>query len=34
MKLNAAAEMIPVTWPEFGSIHHSRQSNKQQATQL
>ena len=21
MKLNAAAEMIPVTWPEFGQIH-------------
>ena len=21
MKLNAVAEMIPVTWPEFGSIH-------------
>ena len=21
MKLNAAAEMIPVTWPEFGGIH-------------
>ncbi len=21
MKLNAAAEMIPVTWPEFGSMH-------------
>ncbi len=21
MKLNAAAEMIPITWPEFGSIH-------------
>lgn len=21
MKLNAAAEMIPVTWPEFGKIH-------------
>ncbi|MET2853363.1 aminomethyl-transferring glycine dehydrogenase [Vibrio owensii] len=21
MKLNSAAEMIPVTWPEFGSIH-------------
>ncbi|WP_375748273.1 aminomethyl-transferring glycine dehydrogenase [Vibrio sp. HN007] len=21
MKLNAASEMIPVTWPEFGSIH-------------
>ena len=21
MKLNATAEMIPVTWPEFGGIH-------------
>ncbi|EGR0690671.1 glycine dehydrogenase (aminomethyl-transferring) [Vibrio parahaemolyticus] len=21
MKLNAAAEMLPITWPEFGSIH-------------
>ena len=21
MKLNAAAEMIPVTWPEFADIH-------------
>ncbi|OOI08520.1 aminomethyl-transferring glycine dehydrogenase [Vibrio sp. SALL6] len=21
MKLNAAAEMIPITWPEFGSMH-------------
>ncbi len=21
MKLNATAEMIPVTWPEFGSLH-------------
>ncbi|PSV49779.1 aminomethyl-transferring glycine dehydrogenase [Photobacterium indicum] len=21
MKLNAAAEMIPITWPEFGSLH-------------
>ena len=21
MKLNAAAEMLPVTWPEFGRIH-------------
>ncbi|WP_282175790.1 aminomethyl-transferring glycine dehydrogenase [Vibrio nereis] len=21
MKLNAAAEMIPITWPEFGAIH-------------
>ncbi|MFM2389681.1 MAG: hypothetical protein RLZZ437_1236 [Pseudomonadota bacterium] len=21
MKLNAAAEMMPITWPEFGSIH-------------
>ncbi len=21
MKLNAAAELYPVTWPEFGSVH-------------
>ena len=21
MKLNAAAEMIPITWPEFGNMH-------------
>src|SRR3546814_20143898 len=21
MKLNATAEMIPITWPEFGNIH-------------
>jgi glycine dehydrogenase len=21
MKLNATAEMIPVTWPEFGNLH-------------
>ena len=21
MKLNATAEMIPVTWPEFGEMH-------------
>ena len=21
MKLNATAEMIPVTWPEFGRLH-------------
>ncbi len=21
MKLNAAAEMMPITWPEFGSLH-------------
>ena len=21
MKLNAASEMIPVTWPEFGNLH-------------
>ena len=21
MKLNAAAEMMPVTWPEFGGVH-------------
>jgi glycine dehydrogenase len=21
MKLNATAEMIPITWPEFASVH-------------
>ena len=21
MKLNAAAEMMPITWPEFGALH-------------
>ena len=21
MKLNAASEMLPITWPEFGRIH-------------
>jgi len=21
MKLNATSEMIPLTWPEFGSLH-------------
>ena len=21
MKLNAAAEMMPLTWPEFGTLH-------------
>ena len=21
MKLNATAEMLPVTWPEFGALH-------------
>jgi glycine dehydrogenase len=21
MKLNAASEMLPVTWPEFGKLH-------------
>jgi len=21
MKLNAAAEMLPITWPEFGKLH-------------
>ena len=24
MKLNATAEMIPITWPEFSDVHRSR----------
>jgi glycine dehydrogenase len=28
MKLNATAEMIPVTWPEFGKLHPSRRSSR------
>jgi glycine dehydrogenase len=28
MKLNATAEMIPVTWPEFGKIHPFAPSNQ------
>ena len=27
MKLNAAVEMIPVSWPEFGNIHPFAPSN-------
>lgn len=32
MKLNAAAEMIPVTWPEFGALHRLRLLIKPKAT--
>ena len=32
MKLNATAEMIPVTWPEFGKLHPSRRSSRLKAT--
>lgn len=28
MKLNATAEMVPVTWPEFGNIHPFAPSNQ------
>ena len=28
MKLNAAAEMLPVTWPEFGQMHPFAPSNQ------
>ncbi|WP_062763450.1 aminomethyl-transferring glycine dehydrogenase [Falsirhodobacter sp. alg1] len=28
MKLNAAAEMMPITWPEFGSLHPFAPSNQ------
>jgi len=35
MKLNATAEMIPVTWPEFGNIHPLAPSSQTQGyTQL
>ena len=30
MKLNATTEMIPVTWPEFGSSTRSRRSSRPQ----
>ncbi len=33
MKLNATAEMIPVTWPEFGSIHPFAPSDQTQGYQ-
>ena len=28
MKLNATAEMIPLTWPEFGAIHPFAPTNQ------
>src|SRR5690606_19725459 len=33
MKLNAAAEMIPITWPEFGQIHPFAPSSQTQGYQ-
>src|SRR6185436_6780742 len=33
MKLNATAEMIPVTWPELGSIHPFAPSDQTQGYQ-
>ena len=30
MKLNAAAEMMPITWPEFGSLHPFAPTNQAQ----
>lgn len=32
MKLNAASEMIPVTWAEFGALHPSPRPHKAPAT--
>ena len=32
MKLNATAEMVPVTWPEFGALHPSRRAIGRRAT--
>ena len=32
MKLNATAEMIPVTWPEFGGSIRSRRPSRRRAT--
>lgn len=34
MKLNATAEMIPVTWPEFSRLHPFAPSNQAQGYQL
>ncbi|NET37616.1 MAG: aminomethyl-transferring glycine dehydrogenase, partial [Cyanothece sp. SIO1E1] len=34
MKLNATAEMIPVTWPEFGQIHPFAPLNQTQGYQI
>ncbi|MBN8562900.1 MAG: aminomethyl-transferring glycine dehydrogenase [Leptolyngbya sp. UWPOB_LEPTO1] len=33
MKLNATAEMIPITWPEFGQIHPFAPTNQTQGYQ-
>ena len=32
MKLNATAEMMPITWPGFGAIHPSRRPGRRRAT--
>lgn len=32
MKLNATAEMEPITWPEFGQLHPSRRPDRPRAT--
>jgi glycine dehydrogenase len=32
MKLNATAEMMPVTWPEFGGCIRSRRWSRRRAT--
>jgi glycine dehydrogenase len=32
MKLNAASEMIPVTWPEFGALHPFVRPTRRRAT--
>jgi len=32
MKLNAASEMLPITWPAFAELHPSRPSGRRRAT--
>jgi glycine dehydrogenase len=32
MKLNATAEMMPVTWPEFGALHPFAPPTRRRAT--
>ena len=34
MKLNAASEMIPITWPEFGNLHPFAPAEQSQGYQL
>ena len=34
MKLNAASEMIPITWPEFGSLHPFAPAEQSQGYQM